>query len=81
MTITVDGWEASVADLWGRIDALDRAGGVAAMRDPGNPTRSYRSSAPLRVVAAVSDWTRLTPEDRQSWRERLGTLRQGEILG
>ena len=51
------------------------------MRDPGNPTRSYRSSAPLRVVAAVSDWTRLTPEDRQSWRERLGTLRQGEILG
>lgn len=46
-----------------------------------NPTRSYRSSAPLRVVAAVSDWTRLTPEDRQSWRERLGTLRQGEILG
>lgn len=37
-------------------------------------------TAPLRVVAVVDDWTRLTPEARQVWRERLGTLRQGEIL-
>ena len=42
---------------------------------PGNPTRSYRSAAPLRVVREVTDWTRLTPEALQSWRERLATLR------
>lgn len=33
MTITVDEWEAAIADLWGRFDSLDRADGVAAMRD------------------------------------------------
>lgn len=37
-------------------------------------------TTPLRVVAVVDDWTRLTPEARQVWRERPGTLRQGEIL-
>ena len=40
----------------------------------GNPTRSFRSSAPLRVVREVTDWTRLTPEARQMWRERLSAL-------
>jgi hypothetical protein len=49
----------------------------------GNPTRSYRSSAPIRVVGEVTDWTRLTPEALQAWRERLAELRadeRGEII-
>ena len=33
---------------------------------PGNPTRSYRSSAPLKVVGEVTDWTRQTPEALQA---------------
>lgn len=37
-------------------------------------------TTPLRVVAEVADWTRLTPQARQAWRERLATLRQGEVL-
>ena len=41
---------------------------------PGNPTRSYRSTEPLRVVGEVTDWTRLTPEALQAWRERLDVL-------
>lgn len=41
---------------------------------PGNPTRSYRSSAPLKVVGEITDWTRLTPETLEMWRERLATL-------
>jgi len=41
---------------------------------PGNPTRSYRSAHPLKVVREVADWTRLTPEARQMWRGRLATL-------
>src|SRR5690349_14008770 len=40
----------------------------------GNPTRSYRSSAPLKIVREVADWTRLTPEALQVWRERLSAL-------
>jgi hypothetical protein len=31
-------------------------------RFPGNPTRSFRSRAPLRVVAALSDWQGHPPE-------------------
>ncbi len=31
-------------------------------RFAGNPTRSFRSKAPLRVVAEVSEWTGHTPE-------------------
>jgi hypothetical protein len=41
---------------------------------PGNPIRSYRSTGPLRVVGEVDDWTRLTPEALQSWRDRLAAL-------
>ena len=45
---------------------------------PGNPTRSYRSSAPLRVLGEVTAWTRLTPEALQSWRERLAAILSSE---
>ncbi|MFB7511757.1 MULTISPECIES: NAD(+)--rifampin ADP-ribosyltransferase [unclassified Streptomyces] len=45
---------------------------------PGNPTRSYRTREPLRIVGEVTDWTRLTPEARQEWRERLSTLLRNE---
>jgi rifampin ADP-ribosylating transferase len=49
----------------------------------GNPTRSYRSTAPVRVVREVHDWTRLTPEALQTWRDRLTALlhvERGEII-
>ena len=51
---------------------------VTDKKFPGNPTRSYRSSAPLRIVGEVTDWTRLTPEALQGWRERLAVLREHE---
>ena len=47
---------------------------VTDKKYPGNPTRSYRSREPLRVVAEVTDWPRLSPEELQSWRERLKAL-------
>lgn len=48
---------------------------VTDKKFPGNPTRSYRSMAPLRIVAEVHDWTRLTPEALQLWRARLAAIR------
>ncbi|MFT4212845.1 MAG: NAD(+)--rifampin ADP-ribosyltransferase [Microbacterium sp.] len=48
---------------------------VTDKKFPGNPTRSYRSTAPLRVVEEVAEWTRLTPEALALWRERLAALR------
>ena len=47
---------------------------VTDKKFPGNPTRSYRSTEPLRIVSEVTDWTRLTPEQLQMWRERLSRL-------
>jgi rifampin ADP-ribosylating transferase len=51
---------------------------VTDKKFPGNPTRSYRSREPLKVTGEVSDWTRLTPEALQTWRERLAALRADE---
>ncbi|NUU20144.1 MAG: NAD(+)--rifampin ADP-ribosyltransferase [Streptomycetaceae bacterium] len=48
---------------------------VTDKKFPGNPTRSYRSTAPLRIVGEVTDWTRLTPEALQMWRDRLAAIR------
>lgn len=56
---------------------------VTDKKFPGNPTRSYRSSAPLKVTGEITDWTRLTPEALQVWRERLIALppeERGEII-
>src|SRR3954452_912391 len=50
---------------------------VTDKKFPGNPTRSYRSTAPLRVVGEVADWTRLTPEALQAWRDRLAVILEG----
>lgn len=60
--------------------AFDNDPNVTDKKFPGNPTRSYRSSAPLRVVGEITEWTRLTPEQLQTWRTRLSALRRGEII-
>ena len=52
---------------------------VTDKKFPGNPTRSYRSTEPLKIVGEVTDWVRLTPEQLQGWRERLANAK-GEII-
>ena len=44
---------------------------VTDKKFPGNPTRSYRTQAPLKIVGEVNDWEKQKPEDIQKWRERL----------
>ena len=45
---------------------------------PGNPTRSYRTRQPLRVVGEVLDWEGHSPEELQTMRDNLEELkRQG----
>jgi hypothetical protein len=56
---------------------------VTDKKFPGNPTRSYRSRDPLRVVGEVDDWMRLTPEALLAWRTRLAEIladERGEII-
>jgi len=48
---------------------------VTDKKFPGNPTRSYRSQAPLKIIGEVIDWVRLTPETLQNWRERIANIK------
>jgi rifampin ADP-ribosylating transferase len=52
---------------------------VTDMKFPGNPTRSYRSDAPLKIVGELRDWARQTPEQVQAWRDKLAASK-GEII-
>ena len=52
---------------------------VTDKKFPGNPTRSYRTDASLKIVGEVTDWVRQTPEQIQQWREKLANSK-GEII-
>lgn len=52
---------------------------VTDKKFPGNPTRSYRTEAPLKVVGEATDWVRMPPEQLQKFRERLANNR-GDII-
>src|SRR5436309_14388497 len=52
---------------------------VTDKKFPGNPTRSYRTPAPLKIVGEVTDWVRVTPEELQKWREKLAN-NKGRII-
>jgi len=50
-------------------------------RFPGNPTRSYRSKQPIRVVAEVEDWEGHPPEVLQHMLDSLAAMRErGEAV-
>lgn len=52
---------------------------VTDKKFPGNPTRSYRTQAPLKIVGEVTDWVKQTPDQINKWRERLAN-NNGEII-
>jgi rifampin ADP-ribosylating transferase len=81
--------ELAAGDGTPRVYAVEPTGefendpNVTDKKFPGNPTRSYRSKHPLRIVGEITDWTRLTPEALQMWRDRLAAIRaddRGEII-
>ncbi|MBC9034680.1 NAD(+)--rifampin ADP-ribosyltransferase [Sphingomonas sp. JC676] len=43
---------------------------------PGNPTRSYRSQAPLRVTGEVAEWQGHPPEQLQAMKDHIERLRE-----
>lgn len=52
---------------------------VTDKKFPGNPTRSYRTQAPLKIVGKATDWVRQSPDEIQKWREKLANSK-GEII-
>lgn len=52
---------------------------VTDTKFPGNPTRSYRTQEPLKVVGEITDWQRITAAELQNWKEKLANSK-GEII-
>ncbi|PKQ27021.1 MAG: NAD(+)--rifampin ADP-ribosyltransferase [Actinobacteria bacterium HGW-Actinobacteria-4] len=86
-TLDAAAWGAELAAGDGppRIYVVDPAGpleddpNVTNKRFPGNPTLSYRTSEPVKVVRELRDWTGHTPEQIQAMRDGLADLtRRGE---
>ena len=49
---------------------------VTDKRFPGNPTRSYRTRSPLRVVRELTDWVGHSAERLQAMRDGLADLQR-----
>ena len=46
---------------------------------PGNPTQSYRSQAPLRVIGEIAEWQPHAPELLQGMKDHLARLKEQGI--
>lgn len=86
VTATLDaatwGAELAVGAGRGRIYIVEPAGtleddpNVTDMKFPGNPTRSYRTREPVKVVGELLDWVGHSPERLQSMRDGLADLKR-----
>lgn len=56
--------------------AIEDDPNVTDKKFAGNPTRSYRTREPVRIVGELTDWTGHTEEQQQSMRDRLAELRR-----
>jgi Rifampin ADP-ribosyl transferase len=43
---------------------------------PGNPTKSYRSREPLRVIGEITDWQGHSPEALKAMKDNIERLRR-----
>ena len=59
--------------------AFENDPNVTNKKFPGNPTRSYRSTAPLKIIGELKKWDKISPEELQQWRDKLAK-NQGEII-
>lgn len=84
VTATLDaatwGAELAVGEGRGQIYLVEPTGtleddpNVTDRRFPGNPTRSYRTREPVRVVGELEDWVGHPAEQLQAMREGLADL-------
>lgn len=85
-TATLDaatwGAELAAGEGRGRIYIVEPTGefeddpNVTDKRFPGNPTHTFRSREPLRVVGELTDWIGHSPEQLQTMRHGLETLQR-----
>ena len=74
------GAEMAVGEGRGRIYIVEPTGAVeddpnvTDKRFPGNPTLSFRTREPVRVVGEITDWVGHPPEQLQTMRDTLADL-------
>lgn len=79
------GAELAVGEGRGRIYVVEPTGPIeddpnlTDKRFPGNPTKSYRSRQPFRVVGEVAEWVGHSPERLTEMLNFLESLRQRGI--
>jgi rifampin ADP-ribosylating transferase len=83
-TLEAATWGAELADGEGRgrIYLVEPIGpfvddpNLTDKKFPGNPTKSYRSKQPVRVVGEVREWEGHSPEALKTMRDNLARLKQ-----
>jgi len=74
------GAELAIGDGPGRIYIVEPTGPIeddpnlTDKKFPGNPTRSFRTRAPLRVISEITDWKGHAPEQLQAMKDGLARL-------
>lgn len=86
LTATLDaaiwGAELAVGAGRGRIYIVEPTGPIeddpnlTDQKFPGNPTRSYRSRSPFRVIGEIADWQGHSAERLKEMHDHLERLRQ-----
>jgi rifampin ADP-ribosylating transferase len=84
LTATLDAaiWGAELAAGEGRqrIYIVEPTGGIeddpnlTDKKFPGNPTKSYRSLHPIKVIGELSEWTGHSPEQLKAMKDHLAEL-------
>lgn len=76
------GAELALGEGHGRIYIVEPTGvffndpNLTDKKFPGNPTKSYRSQQPLRVVGEIEGWVGHSPEQLQTMRDNIERLKQ-----
>jgi len=76
------GAELALGEGRGRIYVVEPTGTIqndpnlTDRKFPGNPTKSYRSRQPLRVVGEIVDWQAHSPEELKAMKDFLERLKQ-----
>lgn len=79
------GAELAVGEGRGRIYIVEPTGPIeddpnlTNKRFPGNPTKSYRSREPLRIIGEVVEWTGHSPERLREMLDHLEKLKEQGI--
>ncbi len=89
LTATLDaaiwGAELAMGEGRGRIYIVEPTGPIeddpnlTDKKFPGNPTKSYRTKDPLRVMGEVTEWQAHAPEQLKAMKEHLERLKQQGI--